>query len=79
MTRDKQEEALLNALTRSHFQWRTIEQLSRVAQADLLTTRELLKGIGARRSTGQREVYTLDAAEAVEMPAIEHDEGGEGD
>lgn len=82
MTRDEQKSRLVEMLTTTQFKWRSIEMLSRGAQADLLTTRALLAEIGARRSIDAREVYCLEAptGEAVEMPSIEDEPlGGEGD
>lgn len=77
MTEDEQKTLLLAALTGPVFKWRSIEALSRIAQADLLSTRQLLGEIGARRSTGQREVWTLETQgetlEITEEPEI----GGE--
>lgn len=55
----RDQELLLNALENSDRKWRSIGVLARLAGASEPETRELLISIGARRSTGDKEVWGL--------------------
>ena len=50
---------LRRLLSHSRYKWRTIKRLATSIDQDYETTRILLIEIGARRSEGEKEVWTL--------------------
>ena len=52
---------LFNLLTDQRWEWRTLESLSRaIGDEPIETTKELLIEVGARQSTKDRAVWTLE-------------------
>jgi hypothetical protein len=58
--RNRLKEILREHLTNPRWDWRTFEGLKNAIHADDDTTTDLLTAIGARRSEGDRDVWTLE-------------------
>jgi hypothetical protein len=56
----KKREILRKHLSDERWKWRTIKRLRNAIREDEPTTRRLLAEMGARASTGDKEVWTLD-------------------
>ena len=54
------ETAIQDAFADSRFTWRSIEALSKASGLSVDQTRTLLANMGARRNSGDKEVYTLN-------------------
>ena len=57
---DEAEQAIETAFADERFTWRSIEALSQAAGLNIEATRSLLADMGARRNSGEKEVYTLN-------------------
>ena len=54
------EQAIETAFADERFTWRSIEALSKASGLSVDATRSLLADMGARRYSGEKEVYTLN-------------------
>ena len=57
---DRAEQAIEAAFADERFTWRSIEALSKASGLSVDATRSLLADMGARRNSGEKEVYTLN-------------------